>query len=259
MKLKFTSQSICPQSPCFFECVKHKITITSLKRKLHTEGKVLRILRGFIFTHRVHKKSDAQIMFLPVSPELKLLWSQANQEVPCKYKLVIPGYYDAQNTLRKSNNLDISIELYGCPDLCPTPYGEVDRLQERPAWTKSTNVAGASGEDRGCWGHWWTMGLKASTEWSGANMGWVSGWLPETRFEWKRVWFKGIESKPTAFSFGGRKKREYEQWEWWTPGDVGHPYFLGEPGPQISDQDNRASPGFELSLRPSFWWRSGQY
>lgn len=58
VKSEFKSQSLCPQSPCFFEFIKHKTTITLLKQELPQEAKYLELTR--IFTYKVHKKSVTQ-------------------------------------------------------------------------------------------------------------------------------------------------------------------------------------------------------
>ena len=93
MKSEFKSQSICPQSPCFCEFIKRKVTITLLKQELHTGGKVLRTHRNlYLHTKCTKNLLHKEMMFLPLFLGGKVSYIQANQEVPCKHKLLIPGY-----------------------------------------------------------------------------------------------------------------------------------------------------------------------
>lgn len=62
---------------------------TEITQENHRGGKALRTLTGFTFTHKVHEKSDAKRNQISVFPELKILNSQANQEVSC-IKLLTP-------------------------------------------------------------------------------------------------------------------------------------------------------------------------
>lgn len=122
VKSEFKSQSLCPQSPCFFEFIKHRTTITLLKQELHPGSKVLR-------THKdIYIQSAQKICYTKKSCFCQY-FQNSNYHVARltnKYHVSINCYYQVTKLPKNTNKKqwsDISTELRAYPDPCPTPQG----------------------------------------------------------------------------------------------------------------------------------------
>lgn len=88
----------------------------------------------------------------------------------------------------------------------------MDRWEGEPAWAKATDVARAGGAGQrvlGATGRQWGQELAQKGQeqtWGECQDDSQKNGLKESVSKW----FKGIESKQTAFSLGGRKNREYK-------------------------------------------------